>query len=218
MDNTVFRDISYGMYIIGSRFDNKNVGCVINTLVQITSENPIIAISLNKDNYTNEAIRKTKKFSASIISEKTKPKVISKFGYYTSKEIDKFKDTNYEIIDNIPVVTEDISSYLICDVVDIIDCKTHDIILGRVNITKKQTNNVPMTYKFYHEVIKGTSPKKAPTYIEGAEDKNAVKHQCTICGYIYDDAKEKIRFDDLADDWKCPLCGVGKDKFIKISE
>ena len=217
MNSNVFKDISYGMYIIGSRVDNKNVGCVINTLVQITSENPIIAISLNKDNYTSEAIKKTKKFSASIISEKTKPKVISKFGYYTSKETDKFKDTNYEIIDDIPVVTEDISSYIICDVIDIIDCKTHDIILGKVNITKKLTNNTPMTYKFYHEVIKGTSPKKAPTYIEVTENKNSVKHQCTICGYIYDDAKENIKFDDLPDDWKCPLCGVGKDKFIKIN-
>lgn len=44
------------------------------------------------------------------------------------------------------------------------------------------------------------------------------KYKCTICGHIYDDAKEKIRFEDLPEDWVCPLCGVPKKFFELIEE
>ena len=44
------------------------------------------------------------------------------------------------------------------------------------------------------------------------------KYRCTICGYIYDDAKEKIKFEDLPDDWKCPLCGAPKSLFEEVQE
>ncbi len=44
------------------------------------------------------------------------------------------------------------------------------------------------------------------------------KYKCTICGYIYDDAKEKIKFEDLPDDWKCPICGAPKAVFEEIKE
>ena len=77
MDKEIFKDISYGLYIVSSK-DDKNVGCVINTLTQITSDNPTISISLNKENYTNKVIKKTKKFAVSILSEKTNKDTIGK--------------------------------------------------------------------------------------------------------------------------------------------
>lgn len=43
------------------------------------------------------------------------------------------------------------------------------------------------------------------------------RYACTICGYIYDDAKEAIPFKDLPDDWTCPNCGVPKNLFDKIN-
>ena len=54
MDLTILNNITYGMYVISTKDKNNNVGCIINTVTQITSENPIIAISLNKDNYTHK--------------------------------------------------------------------------------------------------------------------------------------------------------------------
>ena len=44
------------------------------------------------------------------------------------------------------------------------------------------------------------------------------KNRCTICGYIYDDAKEKVKFEDLPDDWKCPMCGAPKSLFEEVKE
>ena len=40
-----------------------------------------------------------------------------------------------------------------------------------------------------------------------------MKYICQICGYVYDDAKEKVPFAELPDDWKCPLCGAAKSDF-----
>lgn len=40
-----------------------------------------------------------------------------------------------------------------------------------------------------------------------------MKYVCQICGYIYDDTKEKVPFEQLPADWKCPLCGAAKTDF-----
>lgn len=44
------------------------------------------------------------------------------------------------------------------------------------------------------------------------------KYRCTICGYIYDEEKEGVKFADLPEDWKCPLCGAPKSLFVEITK
>lgn len=47
------------------------------------------------------------------------------------------------------------------------------------------------------------------------------KYVCTVCGYVYDPASgdpgsgvaSGTGFDDLPDEWVCPVCGAGKDQF-----
>ncbi|MGP1587056.1 MAG: rubredoxin [Treponemataceae bacterium] len=36
---------------------------------------------------------------------------------------------------------------------------------------------------------------------------------CKLCGYVYDDEKEEIPFNELPDSWECPLCGAPKSEF-----
>ena len=45
-----------------------------------------------------------------------------------------------------------------------------------------------------------------------------MKYRCTVCGYIYDEEKEGVKFADLPEDWKCPACGVPKSKFVPVEE
>ena len=215
----IFRDVSYGMYFLGSSYNNVKAGCIINTLTQITSNEPIISISLNKDNYTNKTIKDNKLFAISILSIDTKKELIGTFGYHSSKDIDKFKDINYEIINNIPIIKDNTTGYLIVELINIIDCNTHDIFIAKVLDTKKISNKEPMTYKYYHENLKGKSPKNAPTFIEEEpkEEVTSNKYQCSICGYIYDDSKEKVKFEDLPVDWQCPLCKAPKLVFNKTN-
>jgi len=42
------------------------------------------------------------------------------------------------------------------------------------------------------------------------------KWKCTVCGYIYDESKEGVPFEDLPKDWTCPQCGAPKSAFIVI--
>lgn len=40
-----------------------------------------------------------------------------------------------------------------------------------------------------------------------------MRYICTICGYVYDDEKEKVPFSELPDNWVCPICKAGKSAF-----
>jgi rubredoxin len=43
------------------------------------------------------------------------------------------------------------------------------------------------------------------------------KYVCKVCGWVYDPANNNnIAFEDLPDDWTCPMCGVGKDQFEEM--
>ena len=201
MDKNLLRDITYGMYVVTT----SNAGCIINTMTQITSENPIISISINKNNFTNEKLKEERNFAVSIISEKTNPNLISVFGFSSSKDKDKFEIFEYEEINNIKVLKEETTGYLLCEVIDIIDCETHDIFLGRVIDMKKLNDNIPMTYKYYHEVVKGKAPKNAPTYIEEKVEDDV--YVCDICGYT--------QKGEIPDDFICPICGQGKEHMKK---
>ncbi|MDD2355370.1 MAG: rubredoxin [Lachnospiraceae bacterium] len=44
------------------------------------------------------------------------------------------------------------------------------------------------------------------------------KYVCTICGYVYDEAVEKVKFQDLPETWKCPLCSAPKSAFKAMAE
>ena len=45
-----------------------------------------------------------------------------------------------------------------------------------------------------------------------------MKYRCSVCGYIYDEAVEGVPFADLPDDWRCPVCGEGKEGFELMEE
>lgn len=168
MDTKVIRDLSYGMYVIGAMDGQRPVGCFVNTVVQIASEGPLLLLSLNKNNYTHDVVLRTGKFSVSIVSESTPPLVIGTFGFFSSKEKDKFSGFRTGELDGMPYVDENTCGVMTCQVLSVTDAATHDVILARVTDAKKLSGTTPMTYAYYHTVIKGTAPKNAPTYV--AED------------------------------------------------
>lgn len=44
------------------------------------------------------------------------------------------------------------------------------------------------------------------------------KWKCSVCGYVYDEDAEGVKFEDLPDDWKCPKCKMPKSKFVRVEE
>ena len=210
MDKKVLRNLSYGVYAVTSRDKDKNVGCIANSIMQVTSNPSVIAVSINHDNYTNKVIKENNKFGVSILKETTDAKIIGTFGYKSSKDNDKFDGINFKEISEIPVL-ENTCGYMVCKVIDTMETSTHTIFLGEVIEADDYSTENAMTYKYYHENLKGSSPKNAPTYEEPSisqvdKDSKKSKWKCSICGYIYE-------ADELPDDFKCPICGAGKEYF-----
>lgn len=212
MDKNVFRNLSYGVYVVTTVDKNKNVGCIANSVMQITSNPATIAISINHDNYTNGCIKKNNKFAISILNEKSDSTIIGTFGFKNSKDTNKFENIDYKMVDNLPVIN-DSCGYITCEIINCVETDTHTVFIGKVISADGYNNKTPMTYKYYHEELKGKSPKNAPTYLEETKkednsSKKLNKYVCSICGYVHE-ARE------LPDDFKCPICGYGKEYFKK---
>lgn len=218
MDLKVLHQLSYGMYILSASDRGRPVGCVINTCIQITSENPTVAISVNKNNYTYEVIQREKRFALSILSEDTNPNLIASFGFSSGKERDKYEGFSYEMREGLPYILENTCGLLICEVVSVADVGTHAVIFGRLTDTESGTAAAPMTYAYYHKVIKGKAPKNAPTYQAESETLAATPAQtgekwvCDLCGYVYEGDLTKE-----PDNYVCPICGAGKSLFSRKS-
>ena len=209
MDNKILRDLTYGVYVIGSLDGTRKVGCIANSVMQITSNPASIAISINHDNYTNECIKKCNKFSVSILNEESNPNIIGTFGFSSSRESDKYQEFDNELVEDIPVI-KDSNGYIVCEVTSVLETETHTIFVGKVINMNKYDNKNVMTYKYYHEVLKGSSPKKAPTYQENVQEEiKGNRWKCLICGYIYEG-------DELPLDFTCPICGQSREAFEKI--
>lgn len=217
MNKNALWDLSYGVYIISVWDEERPTGCTANSVMQITAEPSTVAISVNHDNYTNQCIDKTGRFAITILSENSDPSIIGTFGFQTGKEVNKFDSVKYEIKNEMPIV-KDGCAYLICDVINKMETNTHTVFLGKVRDVDFIEKGDPMTYSYYHKVIKGRSPKNAPTYIaqeNTGENKNQEKREkyvCSICGYEY---TGDIPFEDLPEDYTCPICGQPKSAFVK---
>ncbi len=215
MDKRVFYDMTYGMFIVSAKdaFNNRNTGCVVNTVSQITSNPAVISVSVNKDNYTAKCIKEERSFTVSILSEDIKPEIIGRFGFKTGADFDKFSGVEYKTVsEGLPVLAENICGWFLCKVLDEYDAGTHIVFFAEVIESERLGGANPMSYDYYHRVIKGKAPKNAPTYIDTKENPvSEVKHVCQVCGYVYDGSKGD--FASVPDDYKCPVCGVDKSNF-----
>lgn len=211
MDTNIFRSMSYGVYVVSTMDGDRPTGCTANSIMQITSSPATIAISINHDNYTNSCIAKAGKFAFSILSEDSDPGIIGNFGFQSGKDKNKFDHVDYETVSGMPVV-KDSCGYVVCKVIDKMETATHTVFLGEVIDAAVYGNKEAMTYSYYHKVVKGKSPKNAPTYLPEAEkapEAGQTKYVCQVCGYIYEG-------ETLPGDYQCPICRVGADRFKKL--
>ena len=229
MDVKALYKISYGIYVITSKVDGRLNGQIANTVFQVTSEPPTIAVSINKQNLTYEFIQKSKVFGVSILSKETPLKLIGHFGFKSGREVDKFKDINYKMGEiGVPILQDYTIASLEAEVINTVDAGTHTIFIGRLINAEIFENKEPMTYAYYHEIKRGKVPKTAPTYIKEEqmkkEERTPKKYKCKICGYIYDSQKGDpdsgiapgTSFEELPEDWVCPVCGASKEEFEKV--
>ena len=212
MDLQAFFKLSYGLYVISARSGEKNYGCVVNTLQQVTAEPPMLSVAVNKNSVTAKAILDSGRFCGTVLTKTADLQLIGTFGFKNSEAVDKFasfstRSDEYQI----PYLVEHTAARYSCKVTDTLDLGTHILIVGEVTETEILSDEPVMTYDYYHRVVKGGTPPTAPSYKGNLAKKPEKKAQwrCKICGYIYDG-------DPLPADFVCPICGQGADQFEKI--
>ena len=227
MNPKALQKLGYGLYVVCSKKGDKFNGQIANTIFQVCSEPPVIAVAINRQNLTHEFIDQSKVFTGSVLSQDTPLNFIGNFGFKSGRQVDKLKDVHYKLGETqAPVILDHTLAYLEAKTIGQVEVGTHTIFLGEIIGADILQEGDPMTYAYYHQVKRGTTPKSAPSYVE--ESKKAVssiiKYKCNVCGYIYDlekgDPNGEINpgtsFEEIPDTWVCPVCGASKDLFEKI--
>lgn len=200
MDMSVMFKIGYGLYVLTAKDDAKDNGCIINTVMQVTSNPLQVAIAVNKKNYTNEMIQKTRKFNLSILSEKADFEIYKHFGYQSGREVDKFASfTEAKRSPNgVLYITKGTNAYISAYVQQEIDLGTHSLFIAQLVAAESLSDDKSATYDYYQNFVK---PKPENVAKKG--------WRCKICGYIYEG-------ENLPADYICPICKHGAIDFERL--
>jgi len=192
----ITRKISQGVYILTT----KGGGCVVDAVSRASAgEQPLITVAVAKTNHSHQLLQDNERFALSVVGEKADTDIIQTFGFSSSKDVDKFANCETDEIEGVPVVKNTLG-YMILEKVDAIDADTHTIFVGRMIEADVLQDEAPMTYAYYQEhkndLVKTTTENGKTAWV------------CKVCGYVY-------YGDEVPDDYRCPLCGLGKEYFVK---
>ncbi len=154
--------LSYGLYIVTSADGAHQNGLVVNTAFQVSADPAKVAVCVCKNSFTHELISKSGVFAVMPLEQATPLVFIGNFGFRTGRNYDKFAKVPFtQGQTGAPIVQEHTLSYLEVRVEQSVDVGTHTLFIGTVvagQVFKKQP---PLTYEYYHNVIKGKTPAGA---------------------------------------------------------
>lgn len=192
----ITRKITQGMYVLTT----KNGGCIVDAVSQVSAgENPLIAVSVMKKNYTNELLKNNTKFAISILGKEVNPEIIKTFGFNSSRDIDKFENTEITKVEDVNIIKDSLG-YMVCEIVDSIDNDTHTLFIGKIIEADVYSEKEAMSYEYYQE--------NKEELLKVKTDQGKTAWICTVCGYIY-------YGEELPEDYICPICKVGRELFKK---
>ncbi len=199
MDNTAFFKLSYGLFVVTAHEGDKDNGCITNTVVQQTTTPNRISVTINKNNYTHDMIKRTGVFNVSVLSEKAKFETFKHWGFQSGKDIDKTVGITYFRLENgVIYIVDGVNAVMCAKVEQEVDLGTHTMFIAEVTDAFSTEEDPSATYAFYHKSI-----KPAP---QQAKKKGWI---CTVCGYIYEG-------EVLPEDFICPTCKHPASDFKRI--
>ena len=192
--------IPYGLFLLTARESNKDNGCIINTVMQV-SENPThICISVNKNNLTHDMILHTRTFNVSTLTTSTDFDLFKQFGMQSGRTADKF--ANYPDTarseNGLLYLTKNANMYLSAKVTMYLDLGSHTLFIGELTHADILSDEESCTYGYYQSNIK-------PKPVAGT---SKTTWTCSVCGYVYEG-------EELPENYICPLCKHGKEDFVK---
>ncbi len=195
--------LSYGLYVLTAKENEKDNGCIINTVTQVTSDPNRITIAVNKSNYTHDMIMRTKKFNISVLTEQSKFATYKHWGFQSGATVDKCENITFQRSENgLIYLEEECNAYLCAEVISTTDLGSHTLFLANVVDAEVISEDESVTYSYYQKNIK-TTPKKEEIKKNG--------FICTICGYIYEG-------DSLPEDFICPWCKHPASDFVPLNQ
>lgn len=196
--NAMFK-LSYGLFVLSAKEGQRDNGCIINTVMQITDTPKRISIAVNKANLTHDMIAKTGTFTLSVLSEEAPFKVFERYGFHSGRDTDKFAgEKGLQRAQSGEVYLAEYSNAVISGkVVAAQEYETHTVFFADVTEAKVLSDAPSMTYDYYFAHVK---PKPQPVQ---PDKKGWV---CKICGYVYEG-------EELPADYVCPLCKHGAEDF-----
>ena len=205
MDKKAMYKLSYGLFVLTAKDEEKDNGCIINTAIQASSMPNQLSICVNKANLTHDMIVKTGKFTVSVISQGAGFDLFKHFGFQSGKDVDKFK--NFKKCkrgeNSIYYITEGTNAYISVNVSKTEDLGSHTMFIGEITDMEVLSETPSVTYDYYLKNIK-PQPENVGTTIDGK-----TIWRCTICGYEYVG-------EELPEDFVCPLCKHPASDFEKI--
>lgn len=200
MNPKALQQLSYGLYVVSTKYDKKMNGCIINTVTQVTSDPTQIVLAVNKKNLTCDLIQKSGILTISVLSETAPFSLFQHFGFQSGRDTDKFVDYPFSITpQELPYLSGHTTAYLDCKVINATDLGSHVLFLASVSDCEVLSGEKAMTYSFYHEFVK-PQPDAA----------SAKGWRCVVCGYVYEG-------EELPPDFICPWCKHGVEDFEKIT-
>ena len=199
MDNTAFFKLSYGLFVVTAHEGDKDNGCITNTVVQKTTKPNRISVTINKNNYTHDMIKRTGVFNVSVLSEKSKFETFKHWGFQSGKDVDKTVGITYFRLENgVIYIVDGVNAVMCAKVEQEVDLGTHTMFIAEVTDAFSTEEDPSATYAFYHKYI-----KPAP---QQAKKKGWI---CTVGGYIYEG-------EVLPEDFICPTCKHPASDFKRI--
>ncbi len=165
LNRKALENLSYGLYIVTSRSDNRLNGQVVNTVIQVTSDPPRVAVIINKKNLTHEYISRSGSFGVSVLEETAPLIFFGPFGFRSGRDYDKLSKVQFkEGTTGCPLVTQHTLSVLDAKVIEQVDVGTHTVFIGDVVSSEVLKEGRPLTYLYYRENLKGKPSQYSPTY------------------------------------------------------
>lgn len=211
MDKTTMFTLTYGLFVAGVEENGKKNGCIINTAVQATSEPMVMNVTMMKENLTTEMIKKKGSMSVSVLSIDCPLDVIKSFGMRSGRDHNKFEDMDYKTdLNGNPYIQDHTIAYMGLELSSVLDMGSHYLFICNVVEGKNIAKGQAMTYADYRAIKSGKTINKTGTdnSLNESDEKTYV---CTVCHYVYD---EETPFEELPDDWLCPVCKQPKSKFL----
>ena len=199
-DPSALYQIGYGLYVLTTRDGSRDNGCIVNTVMQVTSTPVVIAVAVNKQNYTCGIIRKTGTFNINSLTENTPFEVFRHFGYQSGRDVDKFAGCMPDRSKNgLIVLPKHTRGFLSLSVQSETDLGTHILFLCVPTDGKLLSDTETVSYSHYLKNIK-----------QGlAQSEKKKGFVCRICGHIYEG-------DVLPEDYICPICKHGAADFESL--